>query len=287
MAPNPPHPSPLPDCGERPLTPRSRPGRTRGAIPAELPITSTKAGGPEIPTPTASGGVGNASTAGLSSGPSRGTSAVLAAQKAARLENRDAFSWSDRVLKPLEARDARAEAERLLAPEGELQPGGGEVGQRPSPGAPWDAQHASMIDTLEHPNMIGVEASEQRTADLQRVDILALALDAAVTAQASNSLEKMLCHQMAAAHHAAMRLLGDALGDRFRALPPVELVRLTNGAARLMDVFQAALVTLQRARTGGRQEVTVQHVHVTRGGQAVITGTIRSRKGGGTARGEK
>jgi hypothetical protein len=174
-----------------------------------------------------------------------------------------------------------------LKPEGELQRGGGEVAQRPSPDSPWDPKRASLIDTLEHPNMIGVEASEQRTADLQRVGILPLALDAAATAQASNSLEKMLCHQMAAAHHAAMRLLGDAFGDRFRALPPVELVRLTNGAARLMDAFQAAFVTLQRARTGGRQEVTVQHVHVTGGGQAVVAGTIENQTHRGACPGDR
>jgi hypothetical protein len=224
----------------------------------------------------------------LSRGPSRGTRAVRAAQVATRLENREAFSWTDRVLKPLEARQARAEAETLLKPEGELLRGGGEIAQRPSSDAPWDAKGASLIDTLEHPNMIGVEASEQRTADLQRVDILASALDAAVTAKASNSLEKMLCHQMSAAHHAAMRLLGDALGSSDRSRwPPVELARLTNAAARLMDVFQAAFVTLQRARTGGRQEVVVQHVHVAGGGQAVIAGTMKTKRHRGASRGEK
>jgi phage terminase small subunit len=54
---------------------------------------------------------------------------------------------------------------------------------------------SQLIDTLEQPNMLAVEASEQRLADLQGVDILQSALDAAMSVQAKNSLEKMLCYQ--------------------------------------------------------------------------------------------
>jgi hypothetical protein len=43
------------------------------------------------------------------------------------------------------------------------------------------------------------------------------AIDAAESAQAQNSLEKMLCHQMAAAHLAAMKLLASSLNA---SLPP-------------------------------------------------------------------
>lgn len=46
--------------------------------------------------------------------------------------------------------------------------------------------------------------------------------------------------------------------------------RLTNAAARLMTVYQDGLVTIQRLRSGGNQTVTVQHVQVNDGGQAVI-----------------
>jgi hypothetical protein len=272
------------------MTARSQPRRTRVGAAADIPVAPAGVGGEATCTRATPDVVAKASAAlgVLSRGPSRGTRAVLAAQTATRLENREAFSWTDRVLKPLEARQARTESESLLEPEGELLRGGGEIAQRPSPDSPWNATRASLIDTLEQPNMLAVEASEQRTADLQAVDILAAGLDAAVTAQASNSLEKMLCHQMAAAHHAAMHLLGKALGEQLgRALPPVELVRLTSGAARLMDVFQAAFVTLHRARTGGRQEVVVQHVHVAGGGQAVIAGTMKTKRHRGANPGEE
>jgi hypothetical protein len=70
-------------------------------------------------------------------------------------------------------------------------------------------------------------------------------------------------------------------------LPTVEQGRLVNVAARLMDVYQAGLVTLQRLRTGGRQEVVVQHVQVSAGGQAVVAGTIKTHKHRGGRRGRK
>ena len=43
-----------------------------------------------------------------------------------------------------------------------------------------------------------------------------------------------------------------------------------NAAARLMSVFQDGALTLQKLRTGGSQVVTVQHVSVAPGAQAVI-----------------
>ena len=54
--------------------------------------------------------------------------------------------------------------------------------------------------------------------------MLQAALDAATSAQTKNSLETMLCHQMAGAHHAAMKRLA---GASALGLPPVEQARLT------------------------------------------------------------
>ncbi len=49
-----------------------------------------------------------------------------------------------------------------------------------------------------------------------------------------------------------------------------------------MSVFQDGLLTLQRLRTGGNQTVTVQHVNVAAGAQAVI-GSVQT--GGAKRRG--
>ena len=58
-----------------------------------------------------------------------------------------------------------------------------------------------------------------------------------------------------------------------------DLQRLVNASVRLMSVYQQGLQTLQRLRTGGRQEVVVQHIHVTDGGQALVAGHVKP--GGG------
>jgi len=136
-----------------------------------------------------------------------------------------------------------------------------------------------IVDTLEEPNMIGVVASEHRLdlAACVGSRVAESAVDAAQSAQAGNSLEKMLCHQMAAAHRAAMKLLDKSLNS---SLSPVEMARLSNASARMMQIYQEALLTLQKLRTGGKQTVVVQHVQVSEGGQAVIAGSVAS--GGGT-----
>jgi hypothetical protein len=51
--------------------------------------------------------------------------------------------------------------------------------------------------------------------------------------------------------------------------------------------YQQGLLTLQRKRTGGNQQVTVKHIHqqvnVTQGGQAVVAGDkVTSRARGET-----
>jgi hypothetical protein len=63
------------------------------------------------------------------------------------------------------------------------------------------------------------------------------------------------------------------------SLPPFEMVRLSNAASRMMQIYQEALLTLQKIRTGGKQTVVVQHVEVSEGGQAVIAGSMKSGEG--------
>jgi hypothetical protein len=65
----------------------------------------------------------------------------------------------------------------------------------------------AMIDTLARPTTVSVRASEQRLELVERLGILQAAVDTAATVHARNSVEKMLAHQLAAAHKAAMSLL--------------------------------------------------------------------------------
>lgn len=73
-------------------------------------------------------------------------------------------------------------------------------------------------------------------------------------------------------------------GKRANEGDQTEACRCLNTAARLMSTFQDGLVTLQRRRTGGKQVVTVQHVNVESGAQAVIN-NVQTR--GAKRRGSK
>jgi hypothetical protein len=91
----------------------------------------------------------------------------------------------------------------------------------------------------------------------------------------------MLCHQLAAVHDAGTDLL-----TRFRESPifgklqVADVVRLTNGAARLFDSYQNGCLVLQKLKTGGTQRVLVQYqqqVNVANGGQAVVASKVPRR----------
>lgn len=148
-----------------------------------------------------------------------------------------------------------------------------------------------IIDTVrESPDLLTATASRRRLELAGGVDALTIGVDAAESIKARNSLEKMLAHEMAAAHSLAMRFGARAseLVDRLQHAPAhhnqalsVEACRLANTAARMMGTFQEALVTLERFRRGGRQTVKVVHqtVAVAPGGQAVVA--AGGVKGGG------
>jgi hypothetical protein len=122
------------------------------------------------------------------------------------------------------------------------------------------------------------DASAHRLELLGRLgnECLAMGLDAAETAGASNSLEKMLAHQLAVTHKIALQLTDKAMFEP----NPKEQTRLLNLSARMMDTYQRGLLTLQRIQTKGNQQITVQHINITDGGQAVI-GSVKT---GGAAK---
>ena len=92
-----------------------------------------------------------------------------------------------------------------------------------------------------------------------------MAIETAESTKAKGSVQKMITHQLAAAHHHAMRLLGEA--DKQK--DPLIKCKLMNTSTRLMEAFSKGAVTLQKLQTGANQIVTVQHVSVN-GGQAII-----------------
>ena len=165
---------------------------------------------------------------------------------------------------------------------------GGEVSHEQTAGL--GAKRLMVRETLQQDASRIAEDASIRRADLLLLpsfNAVATGIDAAESISAQNSLEKMLAHQLAVAHEAAMRLMDRALcydsgGRRMQEGDSVEACRLANAAARLLSVYQSGLLTLQKLRTGGSQTVTVQHVNVQPGGQAVI-GSVGG--GGGERRG--
>jgi hypothetical protein len=135
-------------------------------------------------------------------------------------------------------------------------------------------------------------ASNERLSLASEARSTELAIDMAESLEPANSAELALTHQMAAAHGLSLRLIGRAnleiegLGrftwpEKREAM--VEIARVSNAAARMMQSYQQAFAVMAKVRNGGKQTVVVQHVQVNDGGQAVIAGQTggRARRSGG------
>jgi hypothetical protein len=82
-----------------------------------------------------------------------------------------------------------------------------------------------------------------------------------------DGLEGMLATQMIAVHNMAMDCSRRAM---VKDQNPNAVERNINRASKLMNVFTRQIEALQRYRTKGQQKITVQHVQVADGGQAII-----------------
>ena len=90
--------------------------------------------------------------------------------------------------------------------------------------------------------------------------------------QPRDQVEAMLAAQMAAVHMATMRFAGGiSVGDN-----RIQQDNAERSFNRLTRAFIAQLEALKRYRTGGEQKVTVQHVTVSEGGQAIV-GNVTQR----------
>src|SRR5439155_9631736 len=101
-------------------------------------------------------------------------------------------------------------------------------------------------------------------------------------AKPQGEVECALVMQMACTHSAAMSVLGTFAGAHgYGRDVPLK----ASAAARLMRAYATQVEALRRLRNGGSQVVRVEHVHVNRGGQALI-GNVR-KDGSPRAEGEK
>jgi hypothetical protein len=109
-------------------------------------------------------------------------------------------------------------------------------------------------------------------------DALNFMLSVVTGIKPKDQLEAMLAAQMAAIHAATMTFA--------RRLAHVETIAQQDSAERALNklarTFAMQMEALKRCRTGGEQKVTVQHVSVSQGGQAIV-GNVNQAAGGTAA----
>jgi hypothetical protein len=87
-----------------------------------------------------------------------------------------------------------------------------------------------------------------------------------------DQLESMLAAQMAAIHMATMKFAGRL--SRVKTI--VEQDSIERGLNKLARTYTTQMEVLKRYRTGGEQNITVQHVSVSEGGQAIVGNVTRA-----------
>jgi hypothetical protein len=91
-----------------------------------------------------------------------------------------------------------------------------------------------------------------------------------------DEIEGMLAVQMVGVHNMAMDAMKSAMiSDQY----PEARNWHANRANKLLKTFALQLEALKKYRTGGQQKMTVEHVHVHKGGQAIV-GSITQGEGG-------
>lgn len=158
------------------------------------------------------------------------------------------------------------------------------------PGKPLGVDFPSLVERARLMSAFGT--SERAHADLMLNGILNAACEgspdnppseqdinqvlAVVTGiDAKDEIEGMLATQMVATHVAAIRALRHLKGSK--TIPQYNC----NGnlAVKLLRTYTMQVEALQRYRGKGQQKVTVEHVHVHAGGQAIV-GAIAPGGGG-------
>jgi hypothetical protein len=122
-------------------------------------------------------------------------------------------------------------------------------------------------------NALWVAQSDEDTRERQFLAVVS----AMVGAKPADELEGMLAAQMVAAHSAAMECYRRAMLNEQTFEGRQDNLRQ---AGKLSRVYADLMLALDKHRGKGQQRVTVEHVHVHQGGQAIV-GAIQA--GGGAS----
>ena len=96
---------------------------------------------------------------------------------------------------------------------------------------------------------------------------IARAIELYESVKPQSGLEGMLAAQMVGTHFAALECLRRSMIEQ-QSFEGREMN--LKHAQKLMDLYQRQLAALDRHRGKGQQKVTVEHVHVEAGGQAIV-----------------
>ena len=100
--------------------------------------------------------------------------------------------------------------------------------------------------------------------------MLNIALDGVAALAPRDGMEVMLCSQLIALHSQGMEFMRRAmLGDQTTSGVDCNV----NRVAKTLRTFATMAECLRTYRSGGQQKVTVEHVTVQAGGQAIV-GTV-------------
>ncbi|MBP1184196.1 hypothetical protein [Methylobacterium sp. PvR107] len=133
-------------------------------------------------------------------------------------------------------------------------------------------------------NLLGMVRPDERALEIEANTMLA----AVEAVRPENELEGMLAVQMAATHRLAMECLQRAAC----AATPEQAAANGNLATKMLRTYTAQLEALAKLRRGGEQKVTVEHVHVYEGGQAIVgnvdaSGRSEAKPGGSCENGQQ
>ena len=169
------------------------------------------------------------------------------------------------------ANEARKAIERAVVPDdrkGRLKSIGGS-----------QSDHWNVLLTNQAIQALWLTNSDMETCDRQRSATLA----ALVGIGPKDELEGMIAAQLIAVHNAAMECYRRAMiGEQSFEGRRENL----NQANKLSRTFATLLEALNRHRGKGHQKVTVEHVHVHEGGQAIV-GNVNAKGGGGGRKSRK
>ena len=129
----------------------------------------------------------------------------------------------------------------------------------------------SIADQVINTCMTGEELTERSTLCINATFAAILETDP------QDPTELMLATQMATIHNTVMRYSALAMKDE----QTIELASFyVNSITKMMRTYTTQVEALSKYRTKGQQKITVQHVNVNDGGQAVI-GDINQGGGNG------